>query len=186
MNHTNVIANLRSTLIHMPREMAAVAEDAWLYGIIVGWDEALDSVAQNHGWNEETVARLLDLRNQFSRLTLAEERKDNLAIFYEESLNGETLYNCQGVRYIATYTADKKHCPDDISESRQLVGTLRKQGLDNEFPPKEVVAAFNFMLEGSYKGKLVGARFNDSRQVEYDGPSPILNEDEFLIQMEVT
>lgn len=186
MFHTNVIADLRSTLTHMPREMAAVAEDAWLYGIIVGWDEALDSVAQNHGWSEETVARLLDLRDQFSRLTLgAEKKEDDLKIFYEESLNGETLYNCQGTRYIATYEADKRF-PDDLSECRQLVGTLRKQGLDNEFPSKEVVAAFNFMLESSYKGKLVGARFNDSRQVEYDGPPPVLNEDEYLIQMAVT
>lgn len=128
---------------------------------------------------------MLRLREDFvkSEMNTIESQE----IIDEESLNGETLYTYRGVRYIVTYTADKKYGPDDISECRSLVGTLRKQGLDNEFPSQEVVTAFNAMLSLSNKGKLVGARIDrDRKRVEYDGPPPVLNEDEFLIQMEVT
>ena len=32
--------------------------DAWIYGIAVGWGDAINCVADRHGWTDETVARL--------------------------------------------------------------------------------------------------------------------------------
>ena len=36
--------------------------DAWLYGIVCGWGDALQGVAERHSWDEATVERLQRLR----------------------------------------------------------------------------------------------------------------------------
>lgn len=82
-NPQDVPADLRAALVSMrsgmsgdPRDWARYYRDAWLYGIICGWDcdkqqtdpghvcdgidcgGSMDSIAAQHGWGEGDVARL--------------------------------------------------------------------------------------------------------------------------------
>jgi hypothetical protein len=41
--------------------------DAWIYGIVIGWEESLASIARKHGWSDPTVDRLVRLRTRFQR-----------------------------------------------------------------------------------------------------------------------
>ena len=58
--------SLNSCLVFHSRDWAANKRDAWLYGIIVGWnDECLAELKEQHGWNDEAVERLKRLRRQY-------------------------------------------------------------------------------------------------------------------------
>lgn len=64
--------NLHRTLVTSSRNHSLDHRDAWIYGIIVGWedgeddpDSALMEVADRHGWSLATVERLRDLRRNF-------------------------------------------------------------------------------------------------------------------------
>ncbi len=35
--------------------------DAWIYGIVCGWGDALDEVAERHGWSQDARRRLTRL-----------------------------------------------------------------------------------------------------------------------------
>lgn len=50
--------SLRNAIAVHPRSWSADHRDAWIYGVIVGWGDALDEVAAKHGWNEAAVNRL--------------------------------------------------------------------------------------------------------------------------------
>ena len=56
------LTSLRQTMATHPRDWARESRDAWLWGILVGWAEALDEVAKTHQWDEATVSRLRQLR----------------------------------------------------------------------------------------------------------------------------
>jgi len=59
--------SLHSCLVHHARDWAANRRDAWLWGIIVGWDdESLDELKKDFGWDDETIARLKRLRQQYA------------------------------------------------------------------------------------------------------------------------
>lgn len=62
------LASLEMTLPFHPRDWSEHHRDAWIYGVIVGWDTALEDVAHKHGWTPETVARLQRLRERFLSL----------------------------------------------------------------------------------------------------------------------
>lgn len=49
---------LHALCVFSARDWAARRDDAWLYGIIVGWGDALPEVAERHAWDAETAARL--------------------------------------------------------------------------------------------------------------------------------
>lgn len=59
--------SLRAVVACDPRDWADHWRDAWLYGIVCGWDEALDCVARKHGWPPATVERLQQLHAEFNR-----------------------------------------------------------------------------------------------------------------------
>ena len=50
--------SLRLALAQSSRDWSTAGVDAWIWGIVHGWGEALDDVAARHGWDAETVARL--------------------------------------------------------------------------------------------------------------------------------
>lgn len=70
---------LRDLLSFSSRDWAQVKGDAWLWGIVFGWDgedddgegSAMDEVAARHGWDEHDVARLRRLHENFGLLELA-------------------------------------------------------------------------------------------------------------------
>lgn len=56
------IRSLGRTLATNARDWSLDRADAWLYGALCGWDEALPEVAARHGWSAEDVARLEAIR----------------------------------------------------------------------------------------------------------------------------
>ena len=66
------ISNAMSCIALHPRDWSSDHRDAWLYGIIVGWDdESLAELKGDHKWDDASVARLKRLRASF--IALAEK-----------------------------------------------------------------------------------------------------------------
>lgn len=79
-----VLHGLGNTLAADPRDWGLDRRDAWLYGVILGWDceecpdgqhddlcddgEAMRIVAERHQWSEEDVARLRARRAVFKEV----------------------------------------------------------------------------------------------------------------------
>lgn len=67
---------LRDMLAFSARDWAENKTDAWLWGIVFGWDseepdeDAMDEVAHKHHWTDTDVARLRKLHENFERLVL--------------------------------------------------------------------------------------------------------------------
>jgi hypothetical protein len=62
------IANVMTT---DPRDWSIDRRDAWLYGIVVGWGDALPEVANRHNWDEKTIERLQRLHSEYETLSEA-------------------------------------------------------------------------------------------------------------------
>lgn len=93
--HEWPIASVKSAMVHSARDWASSSEDAWLYGVIVGWDdeEAPDvskELAQKFGWSEESVERLRRLHEKMQKL---------------DALEGEDLEELQA-------RPERPKCPD--------------------------------------------------------------------------
>lgn len=79
----DALAALRLALTTDSRDWSLGRGDAWIYGILVGWDceevhdheyefcagGALGSVAERHGWTAATVSQLKDLRRAIRNAT---------------------------------------------------------------------------------------------------------------------
>ena len=70
---------LEEMLTFTSKDMAADRLDAWLYGIIIGWDDedgdgldAMSELAKRFGWSEVAVTRLRAQREAWKRLANAE------------------------------------------------------------------------------------------------------------------
>ena len=62
--------SLHMAIVFHARDWAADRRDAWIWGIVVGWDdESLADIASRFGWDRNMVARLKRLRIRFSSLT---------------------------------------------------------------------------------------------------------------------
>lgn len=60
--------SLHNLLVFNARDWGASETDAWLWGVIVGWDgPSMKELATRHRWSEETVARLRSLRAAYIR-----------------------------------------------------------------------------------------------------------------------
>lgn len=59
------IAALATTIAGSPRDWSLCPRDAWLYGILCGWDDAsMTEVQRLHRWTDAEVARLRRLRER--------------------------------------------------------------------------------------------------------------------------
>jgi hypothetical protein len=55
----NFLESLYDCIVFSARDWALDDRDAWIYGIVVGWEgEALAEVARNHSWDELDIKRL--------------------------------------------------------------------------------------------------------------------------------
>lgn len=76
---TDPFEAIRTLLATDSRDWSDDRGDAWLWGIVMGWDDedpecsAMELVAAKHGWDEQTVARLRVLHERF-KATLAPRR----------------------------------------------------------------------------------------------------------------
>lgn len=64
----NPFESISNTVAFWPGDWAQDKRLAWLYGIVSGWDEAIEEVAAKHGWDTGTVARLQRLRERYARI----------------------------------------------------------------------------------------------------------------------
>lgn len=65
----NPIESLQTTLTCSSKDWSITKHDAWVYGIIVGWDWlALEELAKKFKWDKEETSRLCYLRDEFSKL----------------------------------------------------------------------------------------------------------------------
>ena len=64
---TDPFRSLGNVLAFDSRDWAANRGDAWLWGIIFGWGDAMAEVALRHGWSEREVRRLRLLHLSFRR-----------------------------------------------------------------------------------------------------------------------
>lgn len=63
-----VIDSLHTTITTDSKDWSLNKRDAWIYGIIVGWDDALPEVAEKFGWGNEDINRLKKYHSQFQKI----------------------------------------------------------------------------------------------------------------------
>lgn len=73
-NFADAINSAGNMMSRHSRDWGEDHRDAWVYGIIVGWDsEALKEVAARHSWTPETVSSLRMLRAKAERMSSVSE-----------------------------------------------------------------------------------------------------------------
>ncbi|MFC8182434.1 hypothetical protein ACFULT_26480 [Rhodococcus sp. NPDC057297] len=86
----NVFDSLEQMCAFSSKDWSTEKEAAWLYGIVSGWDSddpdddpAMPELQARFGWNDEAVARLRRLREQWVTLAAAaaaeEDTNDRLS-----------------------------------------------------------------------------------------------------------
>lgn len=109
MNKTTCPLNsLEESLNFDSRDWSSNKKDAWIYGIISGWDEdSLKEISQKFNWDKETVNHLKDLHFKFNGLKyMGESSSDLKAVFMgefyfeEEFIDPETEEETQVKKYI--------------------------------------------------------------------------------------
>ena len=62
MDELNPHKSIEATIACSPRDWSLNKRDAWIYGIVFGWDgSSMHEVAQAHGWDANEVERLKKL-----------------------------------------------------------------------------------------------------------------------------
>jgi len=65
---TNPMQALRESYSRSPKDMAKSKFDAWVYGVICGWDDdAYRELSIKHNWSEETVKYNKLLHNNYMK-----------------------------------------------------------------------------------------------------------------------
>lgn len=74
----NPLESISSTIAFDSRDWSTDKNDAWIYGIVLGWadegesEDALNDVAETHRWTPDTVDRLKRLRKAWLRILKTE------------------------------------------------------------------------------------------------------------------
>lgn len=56
------IRSARDAIAFSSRDWSLDSHDSWVYGIVVGCGDSLSEVAARHGWTQEAVDRVRQLR----------------------------------------------------------------------------------------------------------------------------
>lgn len=77
---TDPMRALYDAIVFNSRDFAASKFEAWIWGIVVGWDDeddddtgAMDEIASQLGWTAAEVTQLRQLRTNWKRLEAAAE-----------------------------------------------------------------------------------------------------------------
>jgi len=76
--------SIRSTIAFDARDWSVDRRDAWLYAILVGWDDALDEVADKHGWDADSRTRLREYGKSVNEASELQGRIDAAIVASEE------------------------------------------------------------------------------------------------------
>lgn len=67
----NPLEAIRNAIVFSSKDMGEDKRDAWIYGIVVGWDdESYKELAVKHGWNKEAVDRNKRLHEKYQKCWL--------------------------------------------------------------------------------------------------------------------
>lgn len=73
----NPLESIATAIAFSPRDWSSHHRDAWIYGIVLGWDkEDLEELKNKHKWRDETVARLKFLHDKYKILKNKNEELD--------------------------------------------------------------------------------------------------------------
>lgn len=62
----NPLESIATAIAFSPRDWSSNHRDAWIYGIVLGWDEDdLEELKKRYSWTNETVARLKFLHDEY-------------------------------------------------------------------------------------------------------------------------
>jgi hypothetical protein len=61
----NPMESIYDTIVFDSKDFSLNKRDAWLYGIVVGWDKAYEELKLKHKWTDEEVARNKRLHEKF-------------------------------------------------------------------------------------------------------------------------
>lgn len=71
----DVIESLHRTVVFDSKDYSISKRDAWLYGIVCGWDgPSMTSLAKKFGWSDEDVERLRSLRRVWTNTESRQRR----------------------------------------------------------------------------------------------------------------
>lgn len=74
---TEPLISIHDTLAFGPKDYSINKDDAWIYGIVCGWDKlSMAEMQRRHGWTDNTVKRLVDLHNKFNFMAAMSVRDD--------------------------------------------------------------------------------------------------------------
>lgn len=95
----NPFDSLHNAITSSAKVYALTSHDAWIYGIIVGWDDSdFVQLQEMHKWSDTTVARLKRLHEKYVKLTVA-AAKDYVQTFIKgfgkETASVTALTKCQ-------------------------------------------------------------------------------------------
>lgn len=71
------LESAHAVMVTSSRDMARYSEDAWHYGIIVGWGDALPDVAAKHKWADADVERLRRMRATVEAMMAKDRSRDD-------------------------------------------------------------------------------------------------------------
>jgi hypothetical protein len=60
------LASIKTAIACHSRDWSLHYRDAWIYGVVCGWGEALPEIAERHGWSAAEVSRLERLHDLFT------------------------------------------------------------------------------------------------------------------------
>lgn len=78
LNISNCLTSIECTIAFDVRDWAEDNRSAWIYGIVFGWEEAMDEIAKKYHWNDVTVRRLNKLHKQWKELMQMTEIRDDI------------------------------------------------------------------------------------------------------------
>ncbi|MCR5629922.1 hypothetical protein [Eubacterium sp.] len=65
---TNCLKSIQMAIAFDVRDWCEDRRSAWIYGIVLGWDEALEEVKTKFRWTDEDVKKLNKYHNEWCRL----------------------------------------------------------------------------------------------------------------------
>lgn len=74
-----VLESLAAALVTSSKDLSLDHRDAWIYGILLGWGDSFESVAEKHRWDSKTRARLKRQRGIIERVLSGDDETAALA-----------------------------------------------------------------------------------------------------------
>lgn len=119
----NPLESIATAIAFSPRDWSSHHRDAWIYGIVWGWDkESLEELKNKHKWRDGTVARLKFLHDKYKILKNKNEELDRYRKALEEIerfLNRTTCNICKLDSLEVCEECNVKRLKDIVSKAKE-------------------------------------------------------------------